>query len=132
MAGAVWNERTSRRLQRELGAIWGVEPSTIRNYSAEAGRSIRDAIVERRAAIAQRAIDRLERIAGSDMSQNIVGLPSAMVHANEVLLKVSGFAEPADDTVTAHGTVKIVISGPAEAAEEKAESAAADVAAKGT
>lgn len=97
MAAAVWNERTSRRLQNQLGVVWDVSPSTIRNYSAEAGRSIRESIIERRSAVAQRAIDRLERIGGQDMKQNIVGLPGAIVHANELLLRATGYAEPEED-----------------------------------
>jgi len=98
MAAALWNERTSRRLQRELGQRWGVSPSTIRNYSTEASRAIQDAIIERRAAIAQRAMDRLEKIGGVDIATpGIPGLAGAVVHANELLLKISGFAEPDED-----------------------------------
>jgi hypothetical protein len=116
MASAVWNERTSRRLQKDLGEAWGVSPSTIRNYSTEAGRAIRTAIVERRASIAQRAIDRLERIAAQDpMHAGVQGLPGAIVHANEVLLKLSGYSEPDEDKIQRH-----IVAGANEATPDKA------------
>lgn len=99
MAALTWNERTSRRMQRELAEAWGVAPSTIRRYSAEASRSIQDAIIERRGPVAQRAIDRLEKIGGIDIMQakNIPGLAGAIVHSNEVLLKMTGYSEPDED-----------------------------------
>jgi hypothetical protein len=100
MAANAWNERTSRRVQRELSAAWGVEPSTVRNYSAEAGRAIKSAIVERLAASAQRAMDNLERIASIDIMKaprNIPGLAGAVVDSNKAILKMTGFAEPDED-----------------------------------
>jgi hypothetical protein len=99
MAALTWNERTSRRMQRELAEAWGVAPSTIRNYSAEANRAIQDAIIERRGPVAQRAIDRIEKIGGMDIMQAkfVPGLAGAIVHANEVLLKMTGYSEPDED-----------------------------------
>lgn len=112
MAANVWNERTSRRLQAELASAWSVAPSTVRNYSAEASRAIQGAIIERRASVAQRAIDRLERIAAIDITKAapVPGLAGAVVHSNEILLKMTGFAEPDEDkfrptTIVATGAV---------------------------
>lgn len=41
MVGGEW---VTGRTPFELAELWGVEPSTVRNYSAEASRQIRDAI----------------------------------------------------------------------------------------
>lgn len=109
MAAGLWNERTSRRMQLELSLRWGVATSTVRNYSTEASRSIQNAIIERRAAVAQRAIDRLEKVGGLNIATpGIPGLAGAIVHANEVLLKLSGFAEPEQDKLPSAGPAVVI------------------------
>jgi hypothetical protein len=97
MADDVWNERTTKLLRRALAAQWGVAESTILNYSTEAGRSIDEAIKERRAVVASRAIERLELLAVACADSTIPGDSGSAVRANEVLLKVTGYSEPEED-----------------------------------
>lgn len=87
----------TRRTKLELASTWGVAESTVQNYSAEAGRTIADAIQERRASIAHRAIDRLENLAKDCAASGVPGDAGAAAKANELLLKVAGFAEPEED-----------------------------------
>jgi len=108
MADDVWNERTTKILRRALAAKWGVAESTILNYSTEAGRSIDEAIKERRAPIAARAIERLELLAETCADSTIPGDSGSAVRANEILLKVTGYSEPEEDKKKSPTTVVVV------------------------
>ena len=113
MAEHVWNRDSSRKLQKELGFEWGVLPHTIRNYSAEASRTLLEAVRERRAELATQAVETLLEVARSD---NIApGDKAAKVSASKVLLEFAGVDRPDEDKIQKH-----VVAGVGEATPDKA------------
>jgi hypothetical protein len=114
MSEQKWTPHSTRLRQKELAAAWGVEESTVRNYSTEAGRQLASALAEHRAAYAQRAIDRLEEDAETFRGSGIPGDAGAAVRCNEVLLKATGFAEPEEDKGRATTLIQVgqVVTSP--------------------
>lgn len=100
MAERVWNPDTTRQLQRELAESWGVQPHTVRGYSAEASRSLLDAVRERRAELATQAVKTLLEVAKSDAE--FAGDKAAKVSAGKVLLEFAGVDRPDEDKVQKH------------------------------
>ncbi len=111
MQAGTWH---SRRSPRELGKVWDVAESTIRNYSAEAGRSLEAGLKEERVARAVRAADRLELLAITCANSPLPGDAGAAVRANELLLRMTGFAEPEEDKARQTTLVQIgqVVTSP--------------------
>lgn len=113
MADRVWNPETSRSLQKELSALWGVHTATIRSYSAEASRALLDVVRERRAELAKKAVDTLIEVA--DSTCTLAGDRAAKVSASKILLEFAGVDRPDEDKVQKH-----VVAGVSEATPEKA------------
>jgi hypothetical protein len=113
MADQVWNPDTSRALQKELSALWGVHTATIRSYSAEASRSLLEVVRERRAELAKKAVDTLIEVA--DSSCTLAGDRAAKVSASKILLEFAGVDRPDEDKIQKH-----VVAGVGEATPEKA------------
>lgn len=89
------DEWHTHRTKLELAERWGVAPATIQGYSAESSRLIDGAIKERRAALAERSIARLDQIAQKKPA--MPGDLGAIVTANKELLKATGYSEPDED-----------------------------------
>jgi hypothetical protein len=113
MADHVWCPDTSRALQKELSALWGVHTATIRSYSAEASRSLLDIVRERRAELAKKAVDTLIEVA--DGPCNLAGDRAAKVSASKILLEFAGVDRPDEDKVQKH-----IVAGVGEATPDKA------------
>ena len=113
MAERVWNQDTSRQLQKELAAAWGIQTASVRSYSAEASRSLLDVVRERRAELAKKAVETLIEVADSDVT--MPGDRAAKVSASKILLEFAGVDRPDEDKVQKH-----FVAGVGEATPEKA------------
>jgi hypothetical protein len=111
----VWNQDTTRRLQKELAAAWGVVPATIRSYSSEAARTRIEAVRERRGEIAKRAIQALLDV--TDCEVAMPGDRAAKVTASKVLLEFAGVDRPEEDKVQRHVVASIDEATPEKARE---------------
>lgn len=109
MATRVWTPETTGELQEALAKRWGVAEPTIRGYSRDAGRMIRELVREEAGVHALLALDTLADICRAKNSP-IPGDKNAARGAAGDLLKFAGLAEPEEDkgrgaTVQVIGTV---------------------------
>lgn len=100
------------RSRLELMERWGVCEQRIKDYAAEAGRSIDDYLKEMRPSVAEFAFRKLKKVAKIPLA--LPGDAAAVVRASEVMLKASGYAEPEEDR-SRPSTVQVINIGPGQA-----------------
>jgi hypothetical protein len=97
MVSDVWTPETTGVLQEILSARWGLAEPTIRGYSRDASRMIREVARDMGGLYAITALNTLSTVAMKGAGSAIPGDKNAAVNASEKLLKFAGLAEPEED-----------------------------------
>jgi hypothetical protein len=97
MVSDVWTPETTGVLQEALSKRWGLAEPTIRGYSRDSSRMIREVARDMGGLYAITALNTLSSVAMNGADSHIPGDKNAAVNASEKLLKFAGLAEPEED-----------------------------------